>query len=101
MTVLPPIQDGVLAMIALIQLRQLQPQDFFTNTSVNRVQKDGEDVSEMLTFFILSFDDTNEICFLFYFSFRRAQLCAMKTGGKKVSFIIFTKVRQRKIQFRN
>lgn len=90
----PPIQVRVLAtMVALLQL-EIQAQAV---SSVNRVQADGEDVSDIVIFSVLPFDQTNEICFVFYFSLRPILPFTMKTEGKKVSVINFTAQRQTKM----
>ena len=83
----PPIKVRVLArMVALIQL-EIQAQAV---SSVNRDRADGEDVSDIVIFFVLPFDQTNEICFVFFFSLRPVLPFTMRTGGKKVSVITFT-----------
>ena len=89
--VLPtPIQVRALAaMVALVRL-EIQAQAV---SSVNRVQADGEDVSDIVMFSVLPFDQTNEICFVFYFSLQPVLPITMKTGGKKVSVITFTEQR--------
>lgn len=65
--------------------------------AVSSAQADGEDVSDIVILFrLVPFDQTKEICFVFYFSLRSVLPFTMKTGGKKVSGIIFTKQRQKK-----